>query len=97
MCGWQFCFNISSGDANSTQNTFIDWDYSIPGATFTTYPGTRETATFCWTPTSAQISSNPYCLLLLFEMITAHMLVCRHIPIASLLPESSQMPDPILL
>ncbi len=59
--GAQFCFNISSGDANSTQNTFIDWDYSIPGATFTTYPGTRETATFCWTPTSAQISSNPYC------------------------------------
>ncbi len=59
--GSQFCFNISSGDANSTQNTFIDWDYSIPGATFTTYPGTRETATFCWTPTASQISSNPYC------------------------------------
>ncbi len=59
--GTQFCFNISSGDANSSQNTFIEWDYSIPGATFTTYPGTRETATFCWTPTTSQINSNPYC------------------------------------
>ena len=38
-----------------------DRDYSIPGATFTTYPASRETATFCWTPTSAQINTNPYC------------------------------------
>ncbi|MFZ7115670.1 MAG: PKD domain-containing protein [Bacteroidota bacterium] len=59
--GTQTCFNINSGDANGTQNTFLDWDYSIPNATFTTFPGQRETATFCWTPTSAQISTNPYC------------------------------------
>ncbi len=59
--GTQTCFNISSGDVNGTQNTFIDWDYSIPNATFTTFPGQRETATFCWTPTTAQISTNPYC------------------------------------
>ncbi len=59
--GTQTCFNINSGDVNGTQNTFLDWDYSIPNATFTTFPGQRETATFCWTPTSAQISTNPYC------------------------------------
>ncbi|MBK7431443.1 MAG: PKD domain-containing protein [Bacteroidetes bacterium] len=59
--GTQTCFDITSSDVNGTQNTFIDWDYSIPGATFTTYPASRETATFCWTPTSAQISTNPYC------------------------------------
>ncbi len=59
--GTQICFDISSADVNGTQNTFVDWDYSIPGATFTSYPGTRETATFCWTPTSAQINTNPYC------------------------------------
>lgn len=59
--GSQTCFTINSGDGDATQNTFISWDYSIPGGILTTIPGHRETATFCWTPTEADISPNPHC------------------------------------
>ena len=59
--GSQLCFTIQSSDVNASQNTTISWDQSIPDATFTVIPGNRESASFCWTPTVADISSNPYC------------------------------------
>ena len=59
--GSQVCFNIYSSDTDSTQNTSISWDHSIPGATLTTVPGHRETASFCWVTTPDHISSIPYC------------------------------------
>lgn len=59
--GAQTCFSIFSSDVDNGQNTFVSWDYSIPNATFTTFPGTRENASFCWTPTTAEINPNPYC------------------------------------
>lgn len=59
--GSQLCFNLFSSDADAGQNTTITWDYSIPGATFVTTPGTRESGTFCWTPAAADISTVPYC------------------------------------
>lgn len=59
--GRQTCFTIYSGDGDNTQNTFISWDNSIPGGILTTIPGHRESATFCWTPTQADISPNPHC------------------------------------
>jgi gliding motility-associated-like protein len=60
--GNQLCFNIRSIDPDPTNNTTITWDNSIPGATFTTIPGAhRDSATFCWTPSAADISSTPYC------------------------------------
>ena len=59
--GTQTCFSLYSADADGAQNTFVTWDNSIPNAVFTTLPGGRENATFCWTPTEAQISANPYC------------------------------------
>lgn len=59
--GSQTCFTINSGDGDAVQNTYIDWDHSIPGGILTTLPGHRETATFCWTPTQADISPNPHC------------------------------------
>ncbi len=59
--GKQTCFTIFSSDADTNQNTFIDWDNSIPNGTFSQIPGHRESATFCWTPTQADINPNPYC------------------------------------
>ncbi len=65
--GTQTCFNLFSSDPNTSQNTYVSWDYSIPGATFTVIPGNRQSASFCWTPTQAQISSNPYCFTVTVE------------------------------
>jgi len=59
--GQQLCFNINSADPDANQNVTISWDGGIPGATFTSSGGSRPTGTFCWTPTAAQISNNPYC------------------------------------
>ncbi len=55
--GNQLCFNISSADNDASQNTFINWDESIPGATFTITPGPRQSARFCWTPGQADLGS----------------------------------------
>lgn len=59
--GSQSCFTIYSSDADVSQHTYVRWDNSIPAGTFTVLPGSRENATFCWTPTVADISANPYC------------------------------------
>ncbi|MBK7968083.1 MAG: PKD domain-containing protein [Bacteroidetes bacterium] len=59
--GEQLCFDILSTDPDPGQNVFINWDGSIPAGTFTSNGATRPTGTFCWTPTQADISSNPYC------------------------------------
>jgi gliding motility-associated-like protein len=59
--GQQLCFNINSFDPDAGQNVSVNWDGSIPNATFTTSAGSRPTGTFCWTPTAADISNNPYC------------------------------------
>ncbi|HRH65092.1 MAG TPA: PKD domain-containing protein [Bacteroidia bacterium] len=59
--GSQTCFTIYSADGDSPQNTYVSWDYSIPGGTLTTLPGQHESASFCWTPTQADISPNPHC------------------------------------
>ena len=59
--GSQRCFYIRSIDPDASNNTTITWDNSIPGATFTTFGGHRDSAIFCWTPVSSDISSTPYC------------------------------------
>lgn len=59
--GVQTCFTIYSNDPDTNQHTFVTWDFSIPAGTFTVIPGSRESAVFCWTPTLADISPNPYC------------------------------------
>jgi len=59
--GQQLCFNINSFDPDAGQNVSVNWDGSIPNATFTTSGGSRPTGTFCWTPTASDISNNPYC------------------------------------
>ena len=59
--GAQSCFTIYSSDADLNQNTVVSWDSSIHSAVFTVQPGTRELATFCWTPVLTDVRSNPYC------------------------------------
>ncbi|MFM7216684.1 MAG: PKD domain-containing protein [Bacteroidota bacterium] len=52
------CFTINSSDTDISQNVTMDWDYSIPGATFSATSGSRPSATFCWTPTQADVGSS---------------------------------------
>ena len=59
--GEQTCFDVFSSDVDAGQNTFVTWDYAIPGADFTAHPAPRETGTFCWTPTQADVNVIPYC------------------------------------
>lgn len=59
--GNNISFFIASIDTNVSNTTTITWDYSIPGATFTTTGAHRDSAFFSWTPSSADISPSPYC------------------------------------
>ena len=54
-------FNIYNFDADNTDNTSISWDNGIPAASFTVFGNYRPSATFNWTPTTADVSSIPYC------------------------------------
>jgi gliding motility-associated-like protein len=56
-----FTFFTNSFDPDQNQNLTITWNNAIPNATLNVGPGNNPTATFSWTPTSAQISPNPYC------------------------------------
>lgn len=56
-----FCFNVCSDDADAGQNVFLSYDGTVNGATFTTAGAPHPTGTFCWTPTNADISTDPHC------------------------------------
>ncbi|MBK8499952.1 MAG: gliding motility-associated C-terminal domain-containing protein [Flavobacteriales bacterium] len=53
-----FCFTVNSSDADAGQVVTMTWNNGIPGATFTTTPGSLPVGTFCWTPTTANIGQN---------------------------------------
>lgn len=54
-------FYIASIDPDAPNTTTLTWNSTIPGATFTTTNGHRDSAFFSWTPTTSDISLNPYC------------------------------------
>ncbi|MFN8165380.1 MAG: hypothetical protein U0X76_04205 [Bacteroidia bacterium] len=54
-----FSFFIGSIDPDAPNTTVITWDHSIPGATMTMTGGHRDSATFTWNPTTADISLTP--------------------------------------
>ncbi len=56
-----FSFWVASIDADVANTTTVTWDFGIPGATFTTTATHRDSAVFNWTPTTADISTSPYC------------------------------------
>lgn len=57
--GTQFCFQINSTDPDPNQNLTVTWNNGIPGATFTV-SGQPPVATFCWTPTAADVGLNNF-------------------------------------
>jgi gliding motility-associated-like protein len=58
--GTQICFNITSSDSNAGDTVSMSWNSGIPAGTFTVAGNYRPTGTFCWTPTPADVNSNPY-------------------------------------
>ena len=58
--GQPFCFDIFSIDPDTGQNLTVTWDGGIPAGTMTTTSAQHPTSTFCWTPTSADISATPH-------------------------------------
>lgn len=59
--GSTLSFTINSSDPDANQNLTLSWNNAIPGASFTSSGGQQPTATFTWTPNSAQVSNVPYC------------------------------------
>jgi len=60
--GDTICFNICTTDKEKDDSTTISWNNGIKGASFTAInPGSRrETAKFCWVPTSNDVSKLPH-------------------------------------
>lgn len=54
-------FDITTYDADASQNVSITWNSGIAGGAFTSSGGTRPVGTFSWTPTTADISSSSHC------------------------------------
>src|SRR5688572_21408920 len=59
-----FCFDVFSNDVDGSQNLIVEYDQSIPGATFSATSAQHPTGTFCWTPSASNISAQPYCFTL---------------------------------
>ncbi|HYG14844.1 MAG TPA: hypothetical protein VEC12_03755 [Bacteroidia bacterium] len=57
--GQQFCHTYITNDADG-DSTHISWNYGIPGATLSVDSSRFQKATFCWTPTPADISNTPH-------------------------------------
>ncbi|HYG16553.1 MAG TPA: hypothetical protein VEC12_12430, partial [Bacteroidia bacterium] len=60
--GKQVCIEVTTDDADSTDSVKVSWNRGIPRATFTNTNGIKRlaTATVCWTPGEADVSSTPY-------------------------------------
>jgi gliding motility-associated-like protein len=59
------CFPIPSADQDAADTVRVEWNKGIKGATFTKSWGTgaggkKQRGTFCWTPTDADVRTNPY-------------------------------------
>jgi PKD repeat protein len=59
--GEEFTFNTNSVDIDATNSVVMSWNSGIVGAAFDISAAARPVGTFTWTPTAANISSNPYC------------------------------------
>ena len=54
-------FNVPSFDPDAGQTVTLNWNNAIPAASFTSNGAQIPTGLFSWTPTTADISTNPYC------------------------------------
>jgi hypothetical protein len=69
--GGQLCFDICSTDPDPNDSVTVLWNQGIPGATFTVNQAQFPTGHFCWTPTPADVRSQPY-----FFTVTVHDNAC---------------------
>ncbi len=53
-------FTINSGDVDPGDVTTMFWNFNIPGATLTFSGSPYQVGTFSWTPTLADVSTQPY-------------------------------------
>ena len=56
----QFCFDVFSNDSDANDIVTMNWNMGINNATFTISGFPYPTGHFCWTPTSADISTIPH-------------------------------------
>jgi gliding motility-associated-like protein len=56
-----FCFDVFSNDINAGQQVSLFWNTGIAGGNFSSAGSPHPTGTFCWTPTTADISNTPHC------------------------------------
>lgn len=55
------CFTVNTYDLNLPDTVSMNWNKSIPGATFTVEKGKKHPkGTFCWKPTQSQYRTFPY-------------------------------------
>lgn len=57
--GQQLCFTIETFDSDTNQNISVTWNNPITGSVITQSGSQRPQLTFCWTPTSADVSTVP--------------------------------------
>lgn len=58
--GTNINFTVNSADPNATDTVVMNWNSSIPGATFNTVGAVLPVGTFNWTPTLADARDQPY-------------------------------------
>lgn len=58
--GQQLCFDVFSNDPDSGQQVLLAYNGAIPAGIFTTAGSPYPTATFCWTPTVADIGTHSF-------------------------------------
>lgn len=56
----QICFTINSIDLDNNQSITLNCNNGIPNASYVITQGNRPSLTFCWTPSSADISNTPH-------------------------------------
>ncbi|MBK9318951.1 MAG: SprB repeat-containing protein [Bacteroidetes bacterium] len=56
-----FCFDVFSNDINAGQQVSLFWNTGVAGGNFSSAGSPHPTGTFCWTPTTADISNTPHC------------------------------------
>jgi len=56
-----FCFDVFSNDADAGQQVSLFWNQGISAGTFNSTSAQHPKGTFCWSPTTADISNTPNC------------------------------------
>lgn len=54
------CFNVFTSDPDTGDSLSLQWNNGIPAGYFYSSGGSSPTGVFCWTPTQADVRSQPY-------------------------------------